>query len=71
MTKDECAVIMAYTGVCTLCDGDLGRYYGYLAKLLGRPVFSHELANKALMDDIRARAKGDFVRLCLEAQDDR
>lgn len=71
MTKGECAVIMAYTGVCMLKDDDLGRFYGYIAKLMGRPVFSHELAGEAMAADIKARAKPDFVRLCLEATDDR
>ncbi len=71
MTKGECAVIMAYTGVCTLKNEDLGRFYGYVSKLLGRPVFSHELADKDTAADIKARAKEDFVRLCMEASDDR
>ena len=71
MTKGECAVIMAYTGVCMLKNEDLGRFYGYVSKLLGRPVFSHELAGEAMAADIKARAKPDFVRLCLEATDDR
>lgn len=48
MTKQECAIVEAYTGIVMLTGDDLGIYYKYLEKILGRPVWTHELADKAV-----------------------
>lgn len=68
MTKRECAVIMTYTGAWMLTGDDLQYFYEYIAELMGRPVFTHELA--ALADDLKEKAKPDFIRLCREAVQD-
>lgn len=68
MTKRECAVIMTYTGAVMLTGDDLQYFYEYIAELMGRPVFTHELA--ALADDLKEKAKPDFIRLCREAVQD-
>ena len=41
MTKREAAIVSAYTGVLI---GDFDEVHKYIEELLGRPVFTHELA---------------------------
>lgn len=64
MTDREKAIVMAYTGYTMLTGEKLKIYYDYLRELLGRPVYTHELA---YMDRvISAAAKDDFEKLCKE-----
>lgn len=66
MTKREKIIVSAYTG-CLMCDfQDMHRY---IEEKLGRPVFTHELASKAVLDEIRAAAKPDFLELCNDIHD--
>ncbi len=65
MTKIECAIVSAYTGVNMLEGEDLRWFYRYVAELFGRPVYTHELP--MLSDEIKKRSKKDFLRLCEEA----
>lgn len=65
MTKRECAVIMSFTGVAMLKGDDLDIFYQYLADVMGRPIFSHEIA--ILADEIKESARPDFIRICREA----
>ena len=62
MTKEECAIVTIYTGVAMLEGDDLEYLYRYAEKLMERPVFTHELA--ALADELKKRAKPDFINLC-------
>lgn len=63
MTKQEKIIVSAYTGVL-MCDfGDL---HEYIEKIMGRPVWTHELANKQVVDEIKEKSKQDFLRLCAE-----
>lgn len=65
MTKRECAIVMAYTGVCMCSGDDFNIFHKYVEEKLGRPIFTHEFA--ALADEIKERAKDDFIRLCRTA----
>ena len=65
MTKQECAIVEAYTGVCMLTGDDRYIFYKYIAEIMGRPVFTHEIP--LLAEEIKEKAKPDFVRLCKEA----
>lgn len=60
MTKRECAIVSAYTGI--LC-GDFNEFHKYIEELLGRPVWTHELANKELWKEIKKLSKEDFCNL--------
>jgi hypothetical protein len=61
MTKYEAAVIMAYTGVCTLVGNDLDYYYKYVCGLLGEAIWTHELPE--YFDLIREKSKPDFMEI--------
>ena len=68
MTKYECAVVMAYTGVCMLTGEDFDIFHRYVEKLMERPVWTHELP--ALADEIKRRAARDFIELCRTAKEE-
>lgn len=62
ITKRECAIITAYTGVTMLAGNDLRYLYEYASELLGHSVQTIELA--VLADEIKEKAKPDFLKLC-------
>jgi len=64
MTDPERAIIMAYTGVCMLRGDKLNIFYKYIEELLGYPVWTHELADQKLWDEIKEKSKADFLALC-------
>ena len=65
MTKRECAIVMAYTGVCMLKGDDLKYFYDYVSTLMNKPMYSHEIGESA--DTIKEAAKDDFFELCKTA----
>lgn len=67
MTKHECAVVMAYTGVSMLQGEDFDIYHKYITNLMGRPVFIHEIPS--LWKVIKDRARADFIDICRTATD--
>lgn len=61
MTKKERIIVSAYTGFL-MCDfRDVQEYAG---NILGRPVFTHELARDCVQNEIREKSKADFLSLC-------
>lgn len=68
MTKHEAAVIMAYTGVTLLAHEDFRYFHGYVEKLMGRPVFTHQLAE--LAEEIKEKAKPEFIKICQNLTDE-
>lgn len=64
MTNEEKAIVMAYTGVCMLTEDKFSIFHEYVEKLMGRPVYTHELG--FLADEIKKKAKDDFIKLCKE-----
>lgn len=63
MTKQEKIIVSAYTGVL-MCD--FTDIHTYIEKVMGRPVFTHELASYNVQSEIRERVKPDFMALCGE-----
>ena len=68
MTKQECAIVTAHTGITMLRGDGLKYLYRYLSEIIGRPVFSHELP--AVCEQFRDQIKADFIALCRNASDD-
>ena len=64
MTDKEKAIVMAYTGICMLAEDKFNIFHKYVEKLMERPVYTHELG--FLADEIKEKAKDDFIRLCKE-----
>ena len=58
--KEIGAIVGAYTGF--LC-GNFSDMHEYIEKIMGRPVFTHEMADKKIADLIKEKATSDFIRL--------
>ena len=67
MTNEEKAIVMAYTGVCMLTEDKFHIFHEYVEKLMGRPIYTHELG--FLADEIKGKAKDDFIKLCKEGEE--
>jgi len=68
MTDREKAIVMAYTGVCMLSGDKFQIFHKYVEDIMGRPVYTHEMAIKAVDDEIKEKAKADFIALCAEQE---
>lgn len=64
MTDREKAIVMAYTGVTMLKDDKLQIFHKYVEEIMGRPIWTHEMAQ--LADDIKEKSKADFMALCAD-----
>lgn len=65
MTKQECAIVMAYTGVCMLEGEDFIIFHKYVEEKMGRLVYTHELPE--LEERIKEASREDFLNLCKNA----
>lgn len=64
MTDHERAIITAYTGI-TMLEGDKFQiFHKYIEDILGRSVWTHELADPAVWEEIKEKSKKDFLELC-------
>lgn len=62
MTQEEKLIVSAYTGFLMT---DMGELQTFIEKeVLERPVFTHELADKAVQKEISERIKPRFLALC-------
>lgn len=64
MTDREKAIVMAYTGKCMLAGDKFRIFHKYVEDIMGRPVWTHELAIGSTADAIREKSKDDFIALC-------
>lgn len=60
MTKHEAAIVAAYTGMML---GEFDDMHAYIEKIMGRPVFTHELGDKAIVAQVHELSKPDFTAL--------
>lgn len=63
MTKEEAAIVSAYTGILI---GEFSDLHEYIEKILCRPVFTHELANKVVVAEIKEKSRNDFINIIVE-----
>ena len=61
MTKEEKLIVSAYTGVLMTEFNDL---HEFIEEKLGRPVWTHELANELVVEELKMAVKEDFLKLC-------
>ena len=64
MTDHEKAIVTAYTGITMLAGDKFQIFHKYIEDLLGRPVWTHELADPAVWEEIKEKSKKDFLDLC-------
>lgn len=58
--KEIGAIVSAYTGV--VC-GDFHEFHKYAEKLLGHSIWTHEFGDRDVFEEIKRKAKPDFIRL--------
>lgn len=61
MTYQECVIVSAYTGYL-MCDFD--DMHKYIEDKLGRSIWTHELADETIQNEIHNAVKKDFIALC-------
>ena len=66
MTDREKAIVMAYTGICMLTGDKFQIFHKYVKDIMGRPVYTHEMAIKAVDDEIKEKSQADFIALCTD-----
>lgn len=64
MTLKERVIVEAYTGYCMTTGEEREELYKYIANAMGRPIFSHELADEEILSKLQDKVKPDFIRLC-------
>ena len=64
MTLKERVIVEAYTGYCMTIGEEREELYKYIANAMGRPIFSHELADEEILRKLHDKVKQDFIRLC-------
>ena len=60
MTKKEAAIVSAYTGILI---GDFESLHEYVEDILGRPVWTHEMASDKTANEIKKKSKPDFMKI--------
>lgn len=64
MTLEERVIVETYTVYCMTSGDERNAVYEYMQKLLGRPVYTHELAQKSVVNKLQEKSKADFIELC-------
>ena len=67
MTDKEKAVVMAFTGIVMLEGEKFSFFHKYIEDICGRQIYSHEMGDKKLWDEIKEKSKDDFVAMCRSA----
>ena len=62
LTEEQSIIISAYTGI--LAGDCFSGMHEYIEKLLGQPVFTHQLGDKDLAKKIQELSKQDFLDIC-------
>lgn len=60
MTLHEKVILSTYTGIL-MCN--MSEVHKYIEKLLSRPVWTHELSSEILWEEIKKKAKPDFLKI--------
>ena len=61
MTNRESLVISTYTGF--MIGNGFGKVHEYIEEILGRQVFTHELASKETHKEIQEKSKKEFIEI--------
>ena len=63
LTKEQAAIISAFTGISC---GPFSDIHGYAERVLGRPIWMHQFADKELWAELREAASDDFIAIAYE-----
>lgn len=68
LTKRQAAIIGAYTGITA---GPFSDVHELAEELLGRPIFTHQFADPAVAEELKAAAKPLYLEICHEVREGR
>lgn len=68
LTREQAAIIGAYTGFTF---GPFEDIHAKVEQVLGRPVWTHELASQKIYEEIRARLKDELIAVCAIREPDK
>lgn len=66
LTPEQAAIVGAFTGYLT---GPFNDMHAYIERIMGRPVWTHEMADPKVMGEIKEKATADFLSICALARD--
>ena len=61
MTMEERLIVSAYTGHL-MCNFEL--VHEYIEKIMGRPVYTHEMSTEFFEKELRKKISPEFLKLC-------
>lgn len=64
MTIKEKVICECFTGICFCVGNERDEVYKYLSEKFGRTVFTHELADYKMQEEIKTRTREDFIKVC-------
>lgn len=62
MTKQECAIISAYTGISFGCKA-FDSFHEYVENKFKRPVWTHEMGSPEFWKELKELSKNDFLHI--------
>jgi hypothetical protein len=60
LTKEQAAVLSAHTGI--LC-GSFSDMHEYVERIMGRPVWTHEMGSSKTAEEIKEKSREDFLAI--------
>lgn len=60
LTKEQGAILSAFTGLMV---GNFADFQEYAEKLMGRPIWTHQFADKELTAKIKEASREDFLAI--------
>ena len=63
LTREQAAIIGAFTGFSC---GPFDDIHQKIEQLLGRPVFTHEMANSELWKEVKTKVEPEYLSICAE-----
>jgi len=60
MNKKEAAIVSAYTGILI---GSFDEAHEYMEQIMGRPLYTHELACEEIVEEIKKKSWIDFINI--------
>jgi len=60
MNKRESAIVSAYTGILA---GPFDALHEYVEEIMERPVFTHEMGDSQIAQEIKEKSKDDFTTM--------
>ena len=64
LTLSERVIVETYTGICMTSGDERWEVYKYMAEIMGRSVYTHELADKKVQEQLKEKSRADFLALC-------